>query len=84
MSNIQKLIEKLKQNPKDIRYDIVRRVLKYFGYELKNIKGSHFKFKKENHPPIQIVAHQKKVKKWYIKNAFNIIFSHHEKNETLN
>ncbi len=79
MSNLQKLIEKLKRNPTDARYDIVRRVLIGFGFELKSIKGSHYKFKKENYPPVQIVVHQKKVKNYYIKDALNIIYSHHEK-----
>ncbi len=79
MSNLQKLIEKLKRNPTEARYKDVKKVLEAYGFRLENVKGSHHKFKKGNYPPIQIVVHQKKVKKYYIKDALNTIFTHHEK-----
>lgn len=73
MSNLQKLIEKLKRNPTEIRFEILRRILEGNGYCLINTKGSHSRFQKEGSLSITIVSHRNKVKKWYIKRALHIL-----------
>jgi len=67
MPDIEKLIEKWKQNPTDVRYKTVKLFLEHFGYTLFNVKGSHFGFKKQEAKSINVIVHQKHVKKWYIK-----------------
>lgn len=80
MRLLEKIIEKLKRNPTDIRFDILRRVLIAHGYILTNIKGSHYRFQKEGALAITIVSHHKKVKKWYIRTMLHILYpSQYEK-----
>lgn len=47
MSKIEKLIQKLKINPTDIRFDEIRKILERYGYILSNSKGSHMRFTKK-------------------------------------
>ena len=40
----EKLLEKIKTNPKNIRFEELRKVLIDRGYDIINIKGSHYSF----------------------------------------
>ena len=44
MSSLEKLINKLGNNPKNASFDDLRRILESHGWELNHIKGSHHKF----------------------------------------
>lgn len=66
MPDPEKIIEELRQNPIDIRFETLQNLLLHKGYRLTHRRGSHFRFKKEGKTPITIVAHNRKVKKWYV------------------
>lgn len=44
MSKIEKLIEKIKENPKHVHFEDLIKALKNKGYDIINIKGSHYSF----------------------------------------
>ena len=73
MSNAERIIEKLKKNQTNARFAEIELILQHCGYTLSSKKRSHLKYKKDNCPNIYIVTHNKKVKKWYIKDAFKVL-----------
>ena len=73
MPDIEKLIEKWKRNPTEERYQTIKIFLEHFGYQLVNVKGSHFHFKQKDKPFIAIIVHHKKVKKIYLKRMLKIL-----------
>lgn len=44
MSKIEKLIEKIKENPKHVHFEDLIKALKTKGYDIINIRGSHYSF----------------------------------------
>ncbi len=44
MGKTEKLLDKIKINPKHVRFDDLIKVLKYRGYDIINIRGSHYSF----------------------------------------
>lgn len=68
-------LQEFVKNPKELRFQEVRLLLGAYGYHLKNSKGSHFRFKRTGSPPLTIVAHNNKVKKWYVKDACKTILA---------
>lgn len=82
MSKFEKLIEKIYYLPNDIRFDEIKKVLKYYGYTLSSKKGSHFIFRKDGENPITIPVHGKAgIKKFYVEEVKKIIEKENEKNE---
>ena len=73
MSNIEKLIEKLKKHPTEVSYKTIKKILNKYGYVLTHSKGSHRRFKKENCPSLTIAVHKNQVKKWYVKDILKIL-----------
>ena len=71
MSKFEKLIDKLINNPKDVSFDDLNKILKYLGYECKNSGGSHFVYRKENAPTLTL-PRQKPMKICYVKDVLEI------------
>lgn len=46
MSQKDKLLKKIKNNPKDVSFDEACKLLEWFGFEFLHATGSHHKFKK--------------------------------------
>ncbi len=44
MGKAEKLLEKIKTNPKNVRFEELCKVLKNKGYDIINMKGSHYSF----------------------------------------
>lgn len=44
MSNIDKLISRPENNPNNASFDDLKRILEYFDWELRSVRGSHHKF----------------------------------------
>ena len=44
MGKAEKLLEKIRTNPKNVRFEELCKVLKGKGYDTINIKGSHYSF----------------------------------------
>lgn len=48
MAGIDKIIEKMKVQPRGIRYEEAVKVLEYYGYQHVRTKGSHHQFRNQN------------------------------------
>ncbi|MCV3446730.1 type II toxin-antitoxin system HicA family toxin [Campylobacter lari] len=65
MSNKEKLIKELENNPKNASFANIEKLLSWYGYKLVSIKGSHHKFKKNGKSII--VPLYKPIKEIYVK-----------------
>lgn len=56
LSRWDKLIKRICNLSKDIRFDELRKVLENYGYKMYSPRGgsSHYTFRKQGHPPITI------------------------------
>ncbi len=72
MSKYDKLIEKMKNNPKNISFEELEKILKKEGYESINTGGSHWVFRKENEISITI-PYKKPIKIIYVKKVLEIL-----------
>ena len=72
MSRKNKLFDRLKNNPKDVRFGDIRNLMVDIGFELKRTSGSHYIFSKGDITFV-IPAHNNKVKAVYVKRLIDII-----------
>ena len=68
----QKLLVRLTNNPKDARFDDLRTLLLYEGFQLERITGSHHIFSTP-HITIAIPVHANRVKSVYVKRVIKLI-----------
>ncbi|WP_313798813.1 type II toxin-antitoxin system HicA family toxin [Cytobacillus sp.] len=47
MAKIEKIIEKMKNQPKGVSFKEVKKVLEHYGYIVVRIRGSHHQFRNE-------------------------------------
>ena len=82
MSKWDKLIARICNLSKDIRFDELRKVLESYGYEMKAPRSgsSHYTFRKQGCPPITIPKHVP-IKKVYVEMVRQIVESEANKNE---
>jgi len=67
MSQIAKLVEKIRARPPEADFDDVCRLLEAFGWTLDRIRGSHCHFVKSGELPITIPRHGgRRVKRTYL------------------
>jgi predicted RNA binding protein YcfA (HicA-like mRNA interferase family) len=64
---VKKNIKKLISLPTEMSIAEIKSILAYFGYNLINVKGSHFQFKNDTSTKITIPVHDGFVKKVYLK-----------------
>ena len=67
MSKFEKLLERIKNNPKTVRFEEIEKVLLGAGYVCLNAKGSHYTFRKQDKQPITIPRHLPYVGEIYVK-----------------
>jgi len=72
MSKKEKLIEAIKNNPKNVRFKDLKKILENIGYKAINRGGSHYVFTKENSKSLTI-PYKKPVKIIYVKQVIKII-----------
>lgn len=72
MSKNSKIFEKIKNNPKDVRFNDLRNLLIDDGFILKRIRGSHYIFSK-GETVFVIPSHNNKVKEIYVKRVLSIL-----------
>ena len=77
MSSKEKLLKNIKNNPKNVSYDDIKRLLNLYGYELISIRGSHHKF--ERNGESVIIPYHKPIKEIYVKQVIERILSKGEK-----
>ena len=85
MSKWDKLIEKIHNLSKDIRFDELRKVLESYGYVMNAPRGgsSHYTFRKSGCSPITIPKHEP-IKKVYVEMVREIVereYEHETKSE---
>jgi len=47
MSKFEKLIDRIKNNPKSVSFDDLKKVIEKSGWKVINVVGSHYTFEKE-------------------------------------
>ena len=67
MSQFDKLLLKIKNLSKDLRFNELRKVLEYYGYTMYAPRSgsSHYTFRKPGRPPITIPKHEP-IKRIYV------------------
>nr|DAX71816.1 MAG TPA: HICA protein [Caudoviricetes sp.] len=76
MSKWDKLIMRIRNLSKDLRFDELRKVLESYGYEMNTPRGgsSHYSFRKPGCRPITIPKHEP-IKKVYVEMVKQVVES---------
>ena len=77
MSQVEKIIQKFKSSDAGHKYEDCEKVLVFLGYSLRNSKGSHRVFKKDE--SYIVIANHKPVSKGAVKDVLNAWEKCHEK-----
>jgi len=72
LSKKEKLLNTIKNNPKNVRFKDLKKILEDIGYKAINRGGSHYVFTKENSESLTI-PYKKPVKIIYVKQVIKII-----------
>ena len=78
MSRKDKLLKAMKNNPKDVSFEDLKKLLVNYGYIPHNNGGSHWVFKKEGFND-EVVPRKKPVKSYYVIRALKSIGVYDEK-----
>jgi predicted RNA binding protein YcfA (HicA-like mRNA interferase family) len=75
MSKRKKLLRRIQNNPKDVSFEDLRKLLEWYGFELKRMKGSHCSFKGlvEGRWELLVIPEDQPLKPVYVKKALNLI-----------
>lgn len=73
MAKFLKLIKSLLSEPPEVEYNDIVKVLEYFGWVLRNVKGSHFTYYKEGYMPFVVIKHKNKVRRGCIRKLIKIL-----------
>lgn len=74
MSQKEKLLEAMKNNPKNISFNDIKKLLEDNGYEAHNNGSSHFVFRKDGYGHI-VIPYHKPIKAIYVKQVLEILES---------
>ncbi len=72
MSKKEKLLSAMKNNPKDVPFEYIKKLLEGYGYICHNSGGSHFVFRKEFCDNI-VIPYNKPIKAIYVKHVLEIL-----------
>lgn len=83
MSNWDKLLARIYNLSKSLRFDELRKVLESYGYEMNSPRGgsSHYTFRKAGCMPITIPKHEP-IKRIYVEMVRKIVESEAKNNES--
>lgn len=75
MTKREKRLRKIRQNPKNVSFEDLRKVLEDFGFELKRSSGSHHSFSIiiEGEPHLLVIPYRRPVKTVYVREALKLI-----------
>ena len=75
MTKLDKLFADIVNNPKDVRFEDIDRVLKYYGFECRNPKSgsSHYTYLHSLLPDILTIPKNRPIKAVYVKRAIGAI-----------
>ena len=71
MSKVQKIIQKMFQQPNGIRPEEADKVLKYLGYECVRQKGSHKQYLNKSTGELTTIKEENPLKKVYVIDILN-------------
>ena len=72
MSKQEKILQQLQSNPKNINFDLLKKLLLQNGYKCINSGGSHFVFRKDNALSVTI-PFKRPIKIIYVKKVLAIL-----------
>ena len=78
LSKKDKLLQAIKNNPKDVRFEDLKKLLISHGYEANNTGGSHWVFRKEGCND-EVIPYKKPVKAYYVIRALKSLGVYDEK-----
>lgn len=73
MPRIEKLVEKMKNQPHNIRYPEAVKVLEHYGYQLVRTNGSHRHFRNSTGDLITIKEDRPTIKRVYVEDVLSRI-----------
>lgn len=79
MSKKDKLIDAIKNNPKNVKFEDLKKILEKLGYVSINRGGSHYVFTKKDSISLTI-PYKRPVKVIYVKQVINIIEEENDEN----
>lgn len=84
MSKWDKLISRIKNLTKDLRFEELKKVLESYGYIMNNPRGgsSHYTFRKKGCQPITIPKHEP-IKKIYVEMVRRVVESEENNDENI-
>ncbi|NJL81894.1 MAG: type II toxin-antitoxin system HicA family toxin [Chloroflexaceae bacterium] len=80
MTKKEKLLKRLKNNPNNVTFTDVRKLMEQENFRLDHITGSHHVFKREE-VTFVIPVHNNRVKSIYVKRAIELIEQDNQKGE---
>ncbi len=78
MSKKEKQVKAMKNNPKNVRFEDLKKLLISYGYEAHNTGGSHWVFRKNGFQD-EVVPYKKPVNAYYVIRALKSIGAYDEK-----
>jgi len=72
MSRREKLLIKLRNSPRGVRFEELAKLLEWYGFELRRVKGSHYSYKCGSHN-IVVVRRRHHVHSEAVKEVLRII-----------
>jgi predicted RNA binding protein YcfA (HicA-like mRNA interferase family) len=73
VTRIEKALQKLQQNPKNVRPKELETLLLHFGFEKRSGKGNHTFYKRKGYQPLSIPYQKPFLKPYYVKQALQVI-----------
>lgn len=73
MSNVEKIIDKMRRQPNGIRPEEAEKVLKAYGYEMVRQRGSHKQYLNKTSGELTTIKQENPLKKVYIMDILNRI-----------
>ncbi len=80
MSKKEKLIKCIKNNPTNVKFEDLKKILEDIGYSSTNRGGSHYVFTKDNFTTL-CIPYKRPVKVIYVKQVIKIIEEEEEDDE---
>lgn len=67
MSKFEKALQRLRENPKHVRFQEIERILEQLGFEKRQEGTSHAVFRIPGHEPLTVPKRKPFVKPYYVK-----------------
>jgi predicted RNA binding protein YcfA (HicA-like mRNA interferase family) len=73
MTQREKLLEKLRNNPRDVRFEVLDSLLRAYGFQPRTGAGSHRSYRRDNCPNVLTIPHRKPLDARYVKLSIEFI-----------